>query len=291
MNRQVSGVVIAAVALFLLPVYAAAQGAPAQKDGAKKAESSAATPRTPDGHPDLNGVWGGNGGGGGDEGAGNEDSGDIAVNLATRTPISGESSPIIFNRDNTILRRMDPNRPMYKPQYWDQIQSNDQNGNNTDPSYGCMPAGVPRMGPPRKIVETPTEIILFYQGPDTYRLIPTDGRPHTPDKDLEGTWMGEPRGRWDGDTLVIDSVGFNDTSWLDIAGYFHTENLHMIERIHREGNNLIWQATADDPEVLIKPWVLNARTLKLNGNPHATLDESLPCIELDQAHLVTKEHH
>ena len=125
-----------------------------------------------------------------------------------------------------------------------------------------MPAGVPRMGPPDKIVQTPKEIVFLYVSPaargwgDQYRVIPMDGRPHTPLADLDGTWKGESIGHWEGDTLVVDTIGFNDTSWLDNGGYFHSENMHVIERIRREGNTLSWQATVEDPDVLMKPWAM-----------------------------------
>lgn len=285
MNRRVIGCSTLAAAvvavLCMIPAQAAPQGAGAAKGEGKKA-SSAATPHTADGHPDLSGVWTGGMGGGQDD----EGSSDINVTFAARG-----GTLVNFERDNTLLRRMDPNRPQYKPEYWEKIQYNDQNEPSEDPSYGCMPAGVPRMGPPRKIIQTANEVVLFYQGPDTYRIIPTDGRPHTPDKDLEGTWMGESLGHWDGDTLVIDTIGFNDTSWLDIGGYFHSEDMKVIETLRRNGDTVVWQATVQDPEVLIKPWVMNPRTLKLNPDPKAILPEALPCSERDLSHLVTKEHH
>jgi hypothetical protein len=147
------------------------------------------------------------------------------------------------------------------------------------------------MGPPRKIVQTVSEFVFLYLNPDTYRVIPADGRPHSKEDDLEGTWKGEARAIWDGETLVVDTIGFNDSSWLAINGYFHSENMHVIERIRRDGNALVWQATVEDPDVLIKPWVMNSVTLRLNPNPKAELEESLPCSERDLSHLVTKEHH
>ena len=82
------------------------------------------------------------------------------------------------------MRRADPNKPLYKPEFWEKVQKLDQNGNAEDPSFGCMPGGVPRMGPPAKIVQTPKELIFLYVSPaaggwgDTYRVIPTDNRPH-----------------------------------------------------------------------------------------------------------------
>jgi hypothetical protein len=260
-----------ATLLVLIPMCAAAQN----------------TPRMPDGHPDLNGVWNGNANG---PFVKSEDP--LAQNLASR-----DGNLLNFERDNAIIRRANPNKPVYKPQFWEKVQKLDQNGNSEDPSYGCMPAGVPRMGPPPKIVQTSKELIFLYVSPpaqgwgDQYRVIPTDGRKHTPLEELDGTWKGESIGRWEGDTLVIDTIGFNDTSWLDIGGYFHSENLHVIERLHRAGDTLTWEATVEDPDVLIKPWTMNSRTLQLNPDPKATLAESLPCVERDLSHLVTKEHH
>jgi hypothetical protein len=160
-----------------------------------------------------------------------------------------------------------------------------------------MPAGVPRMGPPDKIVQTAKEILFLYVAPaargwgDLYRVIPMDGRAHTPLQDLDGTWKGESLGQWDGDTLVIDTIGFNDSSWLDYGGYFHSENMHVIERVRREGDALTWQATVEDPDVLMKPWVMNPRVQRRNADPKAWLLETLPCVERDLSHLVTKEHH
>ena len=240
------------------------------------------TSRAADGHPDLSGVW---------NGAANQrvtSSGDkVGLILAAR-----EGTLVNFERDNTLMRRADPNKPVYKPQFWEKVQQLDQNGNYEDPSYSCMPLGVPRMGPPMKIVQTATELILLYAGPqDTYRIVPMDGRAHTPLQELDGTWKGESLGHWEGDMMVIDTIGFNDTSWLDIGGYFHSENMHVVERFTREGDTLRWQTTVEDPDVLIRPWVMNARTLRLNPNPKAVLEETLPCSERDLSHLVTKEHH
>ena len=203
-----------------------------------------------------------------------------------------EGTLVNFERDNAIIRRMDPNKPIYRPELWEKVQKMDQDGNNEDPSYACMPLGVPRMGPPTKIVQTREELIFLYAGPqDTYRVVFIDGRGHTPLKDLDGTWRGESIGHWEGDTMVVDTIGFNDTSWLDIGGYFHSENMRVIERLHRTGNTLTWQATVEDPDVLVKPWVMNERELRLNPDAKAALEETLPCSERDLSHLVTKEHH
>ena len=162
-----------------------------------------------------------------------------------------------------------------------------------DPVYGCFPPGLPRIylhPRPIEIVQLPDEVIMMFEYDRIVRHIYIDGRPH--DEFLDPPlWMGDSIGKWEGDTLVIDTIGFNDSSWLDITGYFHSENMHVIERMHRDGDTLSWQATVDDPDVLIRPWIMNMRTLKLNPDPKAWLTETLPCVEHDLSHLVTKEHH
>jgi hypothetical protein len=251
------------------------------------ASAQSSTPRLADGHPDFNGLWNGN--------ANNpflKSEDPLAANLASRG-----GNLLNFERDGALVRRADQNKPMYKPEFWEKVQKLDQDGNNQDPSYGCMPGGVPRIGPPMKIVQTAKELVFLYVSPpaqgwgDAYRVIPVDGRAHTPLQDLDGTWKGESVGRWDGDTLVADSIGFNDSSWLDIGGYFHSENMHVVEKMRREGNTLTWEATVEDPDVLLKPWTMNRRVLVMNPDPKAELAESLPCVERDLSHLVTKDHH
>ena len=276
MKRHVFSPFAAAVAIgLLLPSMVAAQ-------------QKASMPRSSGGHPDLSGLWNG-----------------TTVNgphLASEDPRvtnlpSRDGSLVNYERDGALIRRSDTNRPLYKPEYWEKVQQLDQNGNEADPSYGCMLACVPRMGPPDKIIQTEKEIIFLYVSPaargwgDQYRVIPMDGRKHTPLQDLDGTWKGESIGHWDGDTLVVDTIGFNDTSWLDYGGYFHSENMHVIERMHREGDTLTWQATVEDPDVLLKPWVMNPRVQRLNADAKAMPMETLPCVERDLSHLVTKEHH
>jgi hypothetical protein len=267
---------ILGVALCWMPVPVSAQG-----------KAASQTPRTADGHPNLTGLW---------NGAVNaiflKSDDPLTANLASR-----DGSLLNFERDFTLVRRADENKPLYKPQFWEKIQQLDQNGNKEDPSYGCMPAGVPRMGPPVKIIQTPKEFVFLYISPpaqgwgDQYRDIPADGRAHTPLQDLDGTWKGESIAHWEGDTLVIDTIGFNDTSWLEINGYFHSENMHVVERMHRDGDTLTWQATVEDPDVLIKPWTMNPRVVILNPDPQAVVPESLPCVEHDLSHLVGKDHH
>ena len=291
---------ITAVCLVPVRVFTQQEGTPAQGDRANAASAAKAmpTPKTADGHPDLSGMWNGGRGGGG--GIKPDAKGNLTLLAPTRkcTPGQTDCAPgVNVERDSTFTARMNPNRPLYKPEFWDKVQYLDDNSNKEDPTFACALAGIPRVGAPQKIVQTAKEAIFFYpQGgaasaPDSYRIIPIDGRPHDPIRSLDTTFYGDSVGHWEGETLVIDSVGFNDLTWLAAGGYFHSNNMHVIERFRREGNTLTWQATVDDPDVLQKPWTMNARTVFLNTNPNASFAEGLPCDERDQAHMVTKEHH
>ena len=117
------------------------------------------------------------------------------------------------------------------------MQHYDREGIQLDPAFHCKPNGVPRMGPPGKIVQTATELIFLYQNGNTFRVIPIDGRPHDPIKSQDTTWYGDAVGKWDGDTMVIDIIGFNDESWLGWPGWLHSNNMHVVEKYTRDGQH------------------------------------------------------
>jgi hypothetical protein len=131
----------------------------------------------------------------------------------------------------------------------------------------CMPPGVPQSfsAPyPFQIVQTPQLVVIFYEYPNVFRIIPADGRPHPADPDP--TWMGESVAHWDEDTLVIDSVGFNEKT--EVNGYRHTDKLHVVERLRRIENgdtrgSLLYDVTVEDPNVFASPWIMPARTFPL----------------------------
>jgi hypothetical protein len=191
--------------------------------------------------------------------------------------------------------RWESNKPIYKPEFWDRIQDLDQHTNTEDPILKCQPQGLTRTGMPERIVQLPNQVILFYAGnatsPRDFRMIPTDGRMHTK-ADLEAiTYWGRSVGRWEGDTLVIDSVGFNDLTWLARGGLFHSEKLHIVERFRREGTVLHYAVTVEDPEVLLEPWVLPEFQISLNANPNAGfIAESEPCSEYEANELAAGSH-
>jgi len=125
----------------------------------------------------------------------------------------------------------------------------------------CKPLGVPQsfVTPyPFQIVQTPKLILMVFEYPNAIRFIPTDGRAHPVDPDP--TWMGDSVAHWEGDTLVVDTIGFNDKT--EVSGYMHTEALHVVERFQRlENRSLKYDVTVEDPNVFARPWVLPSRTL------------------------------
>ena len=241
--------------------------------------------RTADGHPDLSGVW-----------AGREE--------AVKALAPGQSTRILFPvrtnpDDKRIFDEMDraakerqaaePNKPPYKPELAGKVQLLSDKRQFNDPAFYCKPLGVPRLGPPSQIVQTPGLVVLLYQGRNTFRTIPTDGRAHNADADW--TWNGDSVGRWEDDTLVIDTAKLVEDSWLGADGWFHSNKMHVVERLSRKGDALTWAATVEDPVVFTKAWDMTPRNLKLNPNPKALLEEDPPCLEQDGPHIVTDDHH
>jgi hypothetical protein len=168
-------------------------------------------------------------------------------------------------------------RPTYKPEYWDKVQQLDMWTNKFDPVMTCQPLGVPREGPPRRIYQTDRDVTLIYTGGDAgggygeYRIIPTDGRKHDPKRAIETTYMGYAIGSWEGDTLVVDSISFVDTTWLGRGGFIHSDSMHVVERFTRQGDVLLYDVTVEDPEMLVEPYVFPTRIVRRSANPDAGL--------------------
>jgi len=226
--------------------------------------AAAATPRTASGKPDLTGIWGG-----------------------SYNPISGggtrrcgpTQSKVNCNipMDNFWVdyEWLSPWRfglmghPIYKPEHWDKIQELDQWTNKFDPVMTCQPLGLPRHGTPRRIVQQDNDVIFFYGanadyggGAAEFRDIPTDGRERNARTQSLAYYYGNSIGRWEGDTLVIDSINFVDTTWLGRGGLIHSSSMHIIERLTRVGNELRYDMTIEDPEVFVEPFVMPTRILR-----------------------------
>src|SRR5438876_1900911 len=210
------------------------------------AQTKSPPPRLPDGTPDLSGVWQGGG-----------PVSDIAQGLA-----KGETIPILPAADRTLRAR----------------QSKD------DPEANCLPTGIPRIAPyPWRIVQTPTHIFFLFEGNiHSYRQIFLNRTKH-PD-DLDPTWYGDSIGHFEGNTLVVDTIGFNDKFWFDFRGHPHSEKLHTIERWTRKDlGTLVSEVTIDDPTYYTKPFTV---TFTARLRPNEELMEYI-CQENEQdsAHI------
>jgi hypothetical protein len=140
----------------------------------------------------------------------------------------------------------------------------------------CAPPGVPRIwliNRPFEIIQKPNRIILLYEADHTFRQVWMDGRKHP--EDFGNNWTGHSIGNWDGDTLVIDTVGLNGEPWLDNSGHTYSDAMHLIERIRRlDRNNLAIEVTIDDPKAYTKTWT--GRRLAVL-QPGRTIRENLAC--------------
>jgi hypothetical protein len=258
MHRVARALVATATpALFVVSLAAQAtppdKTSPAGSGGLNRTPAVAKqpAPRLPDGHIDLSGVWQGGG-----------PIGDIAQGLP-----KGEDLPM-----NDWAKKVMETR-----------QAKD------DPEANCLPTGVPRIAPyPWRILQTPTHIFFLFEGNiHSYRQIFMDGRKHPDPDELDPTWYGHSIGRWDGDTLVVDSVGFNDKFWFDFKGHPHTEQLHTIERYTRKDlGTLENKTTIDDPGAYTRPFTI---TFTAQLRPKEELMEYI-CNEdnLDVHHITGK---
>ena len=255
-------------ALLVLTGWAAASGI-AVAEGTKVA-------RLPDGHPDFNGTW--------DNGNGYD----------FIKPQKGADGSICISgckrADGTLAPRevVKPDRPTYKPEFAAKVKELSDKQIETDPVLRCRSPGLPRIGPPDKIVQRAGEVVFLYDdvSGSFWRIIPTDGRKHR--EDADEAYLGNAVGHWEGDALVVETIGFNDDSWLTDNGAFHTTDLRVVERLTRNGATMEWQATAYDPAVLTEPWKVRPRKMTLMSQE---LQEPVPCIEQDLKHIVDGTHH
>ena len=190
--------------------------------------------RTADGKPDLNGIW-------------------QALNTAA-WDIQDHTGQLGMPPGQGVV---EGNAIPYKPSAAAKKKVNFANRATADQTEAnCFLPGVPRatyMPFPFQIAQTPKDIAIMYEFAHALRNIPMDGSPH-PDG-LPDTWMGDSCGRWDGDTLVVDVNSFNDQTWFDHAGNFHSDALHVVERYTLTNpDHISYEATVEDPKVFTRPW-------------------------------------
>ena len=208
---------------------------PRTKDG--KPNLSAPAPRLPDGKPDLSGIW---------------------------TPDNKYQGKVQNFAMDLKVKKV-PFQPWARKLYDERKTGVDS---KEDPSSQCLPQGLPRMNAAPgqwKLVQNPEFIVIVYEAFSSYwRQIFLDGRQIA--EDAPPTWMGYSTGQWRGDTLVVDTKGFNGKAWLDLMGKPSTDALHVIERFHRRNfGHMDIQITIDDPKAYTRPWTVMEH-VKLSPN-------------------------
>jgi len=159
-----------------------------------------------------------------------------------------------------------------------------------DPASYCLPVGPARgiQAPmPFQIMQTAGLVAILFEYQRTYRLIYTDGRKHPDDLD-PFHWFGDSTGKWQGDTLVVDTVGIGDRTWLDTAGHQHSDQLHLTERFQKvDPNNIKWSATFEDPKMYKEPFTVS---LPLKRQSTVIMMYSCEENEKDRGHLDGAKH-
>lgn len=218
-------------------------------------------PRTPDGHPDLSGVWW--------RGAdiGGRPAGGRGAAPAAARPTT---PPVTFSSLYT------PEAQAHAKTLGDK---DDPTLHCTGTAFGTLNVSLFDVGAVGQIVQTPKFVIMLTETFNGFQIIPFDGRPHR--DNVPPSNRGDAVGRWDGDTLVVDKTNFTDNTWISAEGRvsYHSDALHIVERYRRlDANTLQIDATLEDPKVLSKPWVVPTQTLQL-----APFDQimELPCSPSD----------
>ena len=208
--------------------------------------------RTPDGKPDLSGIW--------------QAVNSAAWNILPHAAEQGVPAGLGVVEGNEIP---------YRPEAAAKQRENYANRAKLDPETKCWLPGVPRatyMGFPFQIVQTPTQVSILYEyGHALRNVYMNSAHPRGP---IE-FWMGDSRATWEGDTLVVDVVHFNDQTWFDRAGNHHSEQLHVVERYTPvDRNHINYEVTIEDPKVFTRPW-------KMTMPLYRRLDRNMQILEYE----------
>jgi len=233
-------------------------GMPRTADG--KPNLAAPAPRSSDGKVDLSGIW-----------------------TSVRPDIPRDDNPVGPN-----LKDYMPAGATIPMQPWAEELFKERSGRlgAGRPSERCLPHSIPdaMLVGSLKFVQTPGLTILLYEEFNHFRQIFTDGRPLPPP--LQPAWFGYSIGKWEGETLVVDSSGFNDQSWLDDWGHPHTDTLHTVERFRRSDyGHMEMEVTIDDPKAYTRPW---SATVRFNLLADTEMIENICENEQDNAHTQPK---
>jgi hypothetical protein len=215
---------------------------PRTRDG--KPNLAAPAPRAPDGKPDLSGVW---------------EPKPTPPNEITR--VVGKDffniQTDLVNGSKYTLNLFWDFKPEEVPLRPEAAALMKQHRGNGSPTLNCLPGGIPfaMLITPFKIVQAPREIVMLFEHPDPPRQIHTDGRPLP--KDPEPSWLGSSSGSWQGQTLMVETIGFNGKNWLDGSGHPLSESMHLTERYRRRDfGSLDIEMTFDDPKFYTRPFTV-----------------------------------
>ena len=210
-------------------------------------------PRTPDGKPDLQGIW--------------------EAHTTAGGSLEAHSASLGIRAGASVIVDPPDGKIPYKPEARAQQQANFAKRAEADPVNRCFLPGVPRatyMPYPFQIFQTPEAVAITYEFVHASRTIHMTRAQHMDDIEF---WMGDSRGRWEGETLVVDVADNHRDTWLDSSGDFHSPDMHVVERYTRTGpDTMQYEATIEDPKVLTKPFKI-AVPLYRHSQPNAQLYE------------------
>jgi hypothetical protein len=274
-----------------------------------RAQNQGGIPRTPDGRPDLNGFWLEPGIGGAFYGDGKVGDASLTVKAPDGSVFYNHVTPaeIGVKRETASQvgsqgpRTLDQILPPYKPEWREKVVKTAEhalgNLHPDDPGLVCKPYGISRgwLGNGLQVVQNPQQIAFLYEKSPglLFRLVYMDGRPHP--ENVDSSHLGHSVGRWEGDTLVIDTVGLNDDTILaeiERGGpavgmmLLHSDQLHTVERIRREGDFLYYDLTVEDPVAFTKPWVMPTKRVHRGAKEDYIMPQM--CLELDREHILFK---
>ncbi|HEY1305278.1 MAG TPA: hypothetical protein VGF24_17090 [Vicinamibacterales bacterium] len=280
--RALLGSVIVAMSLAAASVAAQVSARVPQRGTPEQLKqlSSKPTPKLADGRTDFNGTWDHLGG---IEFVRPQTKADGSICLIGCTPPSraGGPPPAPFPPVQTDF-------PKYKPEFVAKVKDLTEHQVKYDTVLQCQPPGVPRIGPPSKIVQNAREVVFLYDDVNGsfFRIVPTDGRPRR--KDVPASYLGDALGRIEGDTLVVETTNFNDETWLTDNGAFHTKDLKVTERFRRRGDTIEYSAIVQDPSVLAEPWSPKGQMMWITD---VEIEEPARCEDRDLEHIVDGSHH
>lgn len=248
MNNRFSGAMMALAAVMALASIPVAGQAPAGTDQAYT------PPRTPDGQPDMQGFWGA-------VPLGTFNIQDLEFQSRYQQGKPDESlrgkSRIVDPPDGKI-----PYQPWAVPKAKILLDSHlDPTPDTLDPNARCFLPGVPRQiyNNEFEILQPPGYVVIFNAAHHTFRVIPLDGRRPHPGGNVK-LWMGDSRGHWEGNTLVVDVTNHNDQTWFDLVGSFHSDALHVTERFtFADAGTILYETTIEDPKVFTRSWKMAIR--------------------------------